>query len=54
MHKYGIRLPMSVKEAYKLDEENKNNLWQKVIEEEIEKVKAALPESTTSSENLAG
>ena len=26
-NKYGIRLPRSVKEAYELDEENKNNLW---------------------------
>ena len=31
-HKYGIHLPKSVKEAYELDEENKNNLWRKLIE----------------------
>ena len=31
-----------------------NNLWQKVIEEEMEKLKTAVAESTTSPENLAG
>ena len=37
MHKYGIRLPNPVKKAYELDEENKNKLRRKGIEEEIEK-----------------
>ena len=36
-HKYGIWLPKSVKEAYELDEWNNNNLWWKVIEEDMEK-----------------
>ena len=26
-HKYGIRLPKSIKEAYELDEENKNKIF---------------------------
>ena len=41
-HKYGIRLPNSVKEAYELYEENKNNLWWKGIEEEMAKLKAVV------------
>ena len=52
MHKYGIRIPKSVKEASGFDEENKNNLRQKVIDEETEKVKAAVAESTTSPDDL--
>ena len=35
-------------------EENKNNLWQKGIEEEIERAKTAVAESTISPENLVG
>ena len=35
-HKYGIRLPKSVKETYESDAENKNNLWQTRTEEEME------------------
>ena len=35
-----------------MDEENKNNLWQNRIEEEMEKLKAIVAESTTSPENL--
>ena len=37
-----------------MDEENDNNLRKKVIEEEMEKVKAAVAESTTSPDNLVG
>ena len=51
-HKYGIQLPKSVKEAYGLNEENKNNLWRKGMEEEVLKVKAEVAELTTSPENL--
>ena len=53
-HKHRIRLPKSVKEAYELDEENKNNLCQKVFEEDMEKVKVTVAESTTFPENLVG
>ena len=54
MHKYGIQLPKSVKEACELDEENSNNLWRKGIEEDIAKLKAVVAELTTSPENLVG
>ena len=53
-HKYGIPLPNSVKESYELGEENNNYLWQKSIEEEMEKVKASVAELITSPENLVG
>ena len=51
-HKCGIRSTKSVKEDYALDEENKNKLWRKGIEEDMEKVKTAVSESKTSTENL--
>ena len=53
-HKYGIRSPNSVKEDYKLNEENKNNPWRKAIEEETERVKTAVAELITSPGNLVG
>jgi len=34
-HKLGIRLPHSVEEAYRLDEENGNNLWRDAINKEM-------------------
>ena len=53
-HKYGIRLPKSVKEAYVLDEENKNKLWRKGIKEDMETLNTEIAESTTSPGNLVG
>ena len=37
-----------------MDEENKNNMFQKGIEEEMEKVKSVVAESATSPENSFG
>ena len=34
-HKFGIKLPHSVEEAYKLDEKNKNDFWHRTIEKEM-------------------
>ena len=34
-HKFGVELPHSVEEAYKLDEKNGNDYWCKVIEKEM-------------------
>ena len=34
-HKFGIKLPHSVEEAYKLDEKNKNDFWHRAIEKEM-------------------
>ena len=41
-HKYGIKIPKSVKEAYKLDEENGKKVWTNVIKEEINRVRVAV------------
>ena len=41
-HKYGIKIPKSVKEAYEFDEENGNKLWKFGIKEEINKVMVAV------------
>ena len=40
-HKYGIELPRSVEEAYKLDEINKNRFWRDAINKEIKNVMVA-------------
>ena len=39
MHKYGIKIPKSVKEAYEFDEKNGNKLWTDEIKEETNKVR---------------
>ena len=36
--KYGIRVPANLKEAFALDKENGNNLWQKAYEKEMRNV----------------
>ena len=40
-HKFGIKLPHSVEEAYRLDKENGNDFWQKAIEKEMARVRVA-------------
>ena len=47
-HKYGIQIPRTIDEAYKIDKENNNNLWRAAIDREMENLKVAfdiLPES---------
>ena len=41
-HKYGIRVPKSVDEAYEEDKRNSNSLWTEAIAEEIEKIRKAI------------
>ena len=41
-HKYGIRIPKSVKEAYAIDMENGDKYWINAIKEEMEKIKGAV------------
>ena len=41
-HKYGIKIPESVKEAYDFDEDNRNKLWTDGIKEEMNKVKVSV------------
>jgi hypothetical protein len=38
-HKFGIRLPHSVQEALKIDEENGNTFWRDAIEKEMGKIR---------------
>ena len=40
-HKFGIRLPKSVEEALRIDEENGNTLWRDAIEKEMRKAKVS-------------
>ena len=40
-HKYGIRVPNTVEEAYRLDKENGNDLWRKAIAKEMKNVSIA-------------
>ena len=40
-HKFGVKLPHSVEEAYKLDKKNGNDYWHKAIEKEMSHVHVA-------------
>lgn len=40
-HKYGIRLPKSVKEAYEIDKATGTDYWAKAIEKEMKNVRVA-------------
>ena len=40
-HKYGIKIPLSIIEAYRYDEGNGNYLWRKAITKEMENVSIA-------------
>ena len=46
-HKYGVKIPRSIDEAFKLDAKNKDTFWQEAVNTEMENLKAAfdiLPE----------
>ena len=45
-HKFGVELPHSVEEAYKLDEKNNNNYWCAAIEKEMSRVRVAFEKWT--------
>ena len=51
-HKYGIKIPKSVNEAYEFDENNKIKLWIYGIKEEMNKVRVAVQESNVSPDKL--
>jgi hypothetical protein len=40
-HKYGVEIPRTVEEAYKLDEKNGNTLWRDAINKEMANLKVA-------------
>ena len=41
-HKYGVKIPKSVKEAYSIDNENNDTMWADAIREEMKKIKGAV------------
>ena len=41
-HKYGMRVPKRVDEAYEIDKENGDTLWADAMEEEMPKIKNAV------------
>ena len=53
-HKYGIRIPKSVKEAYAIDAENGDRYWTKAIKEEMAKIKGAIRVHKGSTNDLVG
>ena len=53
-HKFGLRIPKSVKEAYQIDEENRNTHWRDAIKEEMSKVRVAFEETAKSPDELYG
>ena len=40
-HKFGLRLPHSLEEAYQIDRDNKNDFWRRAIEKEMTRVRVA-------------
>ena len=53
-HKYGIKIPRSVKKGFEFDEENGNKLWTDGIKEETNKVRVSVQESNISPKKLIG
>ena len=53
-HKYGIRIPKSVKEAYAIDAENGDRYWTKAIKKEMAKIKGAIRVHKGSTNDLVG
>ena len=53
-HKYGIKIPKSVDEAFEIDRENKNNYWRDAIEQEMRNVRIAFEEYEGNPEELIG
>ena len=47
-HKYGIKLPKMVKQAYEIDEEMGTTFWQDAIEKEMRNVMPAFEFSETN------
>jgi hypothetical protein len=55
-HKYGVRIPKTIEEALRIDEENGNHLWGDAIRKEMSKVRVAYKphESHTPEEVRCG
>ena len=53
-HKYGIRVPRSIKEAIEIDKENGNTLWMDAIKLEMKNVRVAFEEYDGDPSTLVG
>ena len=53
-HKYGIRIPKSVREAYEIDRENNNTYWHDAIQQEMPKIINSVEEFDGKIEDLIG
>ena len=53
-HKYGFRIPKTVKEALQIDTDEGNNLWREAIEEEMKKIIAAFDQYDGDPNELIG
>ena len=53
-HKYGIRIPKSVKEAYDIDKTEGNTYWHDAIEQEMVKIRQAMKEYNGDPSKLVG
>lgn len=43
-HKFGIKVPKSVDDAYRIDKENNNDFWHRAIEKEMKRIREAMQE----------
>ncbi len=53
-HKYGVRIPKSIKEAMEIDRENGNTLWMDAVRLEMKNVRVALQEYDGDPNSLVG
>jgi hypothetical protein len=53
-HKYGIRVPKSIKEAIEIDRENGNTLWMDAVKLEMANVRIAFEEFEGDPNSLIG
>jgi len=51
-HKFGIRLPKTVEEAYRIDEETGTTFWRDAIEKELRKVRVAFEKIDISVDDM--
>jgi len=51
-HKFGIRLPKTVEEAYEIDRQTGTDFWRKAIEKELSKVRVAFEKLSVTPEEM--
>ena len=53
-HKFGIRIPKSVKEAYEIDAENGDTVWRDAVRQEMKKIREAFQKYDGNPHELIG